>query len=233
MDPDTAMAKALECGDLQYPRRDLLEKQLFYGMARASASEAAAKLLAHPELANPMSAIEGLMWHWGNHDLQAASAWAQQHLQGDGLHKALYAASWSVMDVKDISRGVALLKMQPEGPMREAVRKSLVSQARQMQAMPASQLLRVMGAMRETGPRDPQFEEQLLSRCLASDAFATAEFFAQPLPDGTSAPELQGVLNAWISKDAKAVEAWAKGYEGKPVHEVYKAAVAETGAVRR
>jgi hypothetical protein len=179
-----------------------------------------------------LAAIDGLMWHWGNHDLRAASAWAREHLDGNELKRAFYAATWSVMDVKDISRGLDLLKAQPEGPTRDAVRNSLRDQARQMQAMPASELLKVMGAVREIGPRDEQLEQQLMSRCVASDAFATAEFFAQPLPDGTNPPELHGVLTAWISKDAKAVEAWVKGYEGKPVHQVYKAVTAEMAAAR-
>jgi hypothetical protein len=38
-----------------------------------------------------------------------------------------------------------------------------------------------------------------MTRRVASDAFATAEFFAQPLSDGTSALELRGVLSIHIA----------------------------------
>src|SRR4029453_3969351 len=95
-DPATALAKALECGDLNYADRNLLEKHLFTGMARNNPRAAAEALLAHPELPNRVNAAEGLAFEWAKTDPGAASEWARGSLEGDALKGGFYAVAWGV-----------------------------------------------------------------------------------------------------------------------------------------
>jgi hypothetical protein len=222
LDPKTALATALTCGDLTYTNRKYLEKHLFAGMARTNASAAAEAFLAHPELPDRNTAIEGLMEEWTKKDPKSALAWAQ-NLEGDLVKAAFYSAAWGASSNVDISGGDALLRGAPEGTAREAVISSLKSQIGQKPYLPAHQILEFIETTRELGARDPQFEAKIATRCAASDPYAAASFFSQPAA-ADAANDFKGlqiVASEWIRSDPEAAENWAKGKEGEPAYEIF------------
>jgi hypothetical protein len=144
VDPENALANALQSGDLTYTGRDLLEKHLFTGLARNNADAAARTFLALPELSNRASAAEGLVFEWAKTNPAAAVAWAQQNLSADVLDRASYAAVWGASDVLDISGGNTLLKTIPGGEMRTSAVRSMKHQVMSKPDLPAAQIIEFM-----------------------------------------------------------------------------------------
>ena len=128
LDPETAFSSALQCADLKFGKRELLEKHLFTDLARANAEAAARTFLATPDLPNRPFAAEGLAFEWAKTNPGAALAWAQQNLTGEELTKASYATMWGASTFRDISGGNALVKTLPSGEIRQSALRSLKSQ---------------------------------------------------------------------------------------------------------
>jgi hypothetical protein len=221
LDPATALAKALECGDLKYNGRKYLEKGLFQGMSRNDPRAAADAFLSHPEIPNPDTAVEGIMVEWARTDTKAATAWALEHLEGGALSAAFYMATWGVCGQFDISEGNTFTKNLPPGPAQFNAIRSMKSQINQKD-LPAQQILDFLEVTRAVGSRDRGFEAQMASRCAGIDPFAAANYFSQPLANGeqNDFKELSVVSALWIKADPKAAESWAKGQEGTPQYEV-------------
>src|SRR4030095_9852632 len=94
--------------------------------------------------------------------------------------------------------------------------------------LPAHQVLDFVAITRTLGARDRKFEVQMASKCAESDPFAAANFFSQPLPDGTENDfaELKIVSAQWIRRDPEQAENWVKGQEDTPPYEVVAGRVA-------
>jgi hypothetical protein len=220
VDPEAALASALACGDLQYPNRNLLEKQLFIGMARNDPEAAAKLFLAHPELPNRVQATEGLIVAWAGRDAATALKWAQQNLDGDALNAGIFAATWGasngVSDRPDIARGLALAKGFPEGPERASALRSVQGMIWNRPQVSIPEILEFIAATRSLGARDRGFETQIAGRCAALDPQAAANFFIQPLPNGENNDfaELKALTAQWILRDLKSADSWAKEQEG-------------------
>jgi hypothetical protein len=222
LDPATALAKALECGDLQYNGRKYLEKGLFSGMTRNNPRAAAEAFLAHPEIPHKDTAAEGLMEQWARTDPKAATAWALEHLEGGALSAGFYMATWGVCGPFDISEGNNFTKSLPPGPAQFNAIRSMKSQIGQKGHLPAQQILDFIEVTRSVGSRDRDFEVQMASRCTGIDPFAAAHYFSQPLANGepNDFKELNVVSAQWIKADPKTAESWAKAQEGTPHYEV-------------
>jgi hypothetical protein len=222
IDPESAFASSRDCGDLNYPGRELLEKHLFTGLARHDAEEAARRFLATPDLANKPFAAEGLIFEWSKKNPAAAVAWAEQHLTNDALTKASYAAVWGASTFLDISGGNALLKVIPPGTMRAGALRSLKSQIANKPNLPASQIFEFMTIARGLQERDPQFEKQQVLRCANLDPMGAANFYAQPSDENQPADygNLRAVLQTWVQNDRSAAETWAKGQKETPHYDV-------------
>jgi hypothetical protein len=221
-DPATALAKALECGDLKYADRNRLEHYLFRGMARNNPRAAAEALAAHPDLPNRGRAIGGLMLEWVRTDPVAASEWARERLAGDELANAFYSATWGVANLLDIGDANSFAKSLPDGPARAQALRSIRDQIAQKPEVPAQQILDFVTALRESGKRDRNFEARMASRCGAIDPIATANFFSQSTTDaaGDDFAELKVVSAEWIRRDSQAAENWLKGKSGTPAYEI-------------
>jgi hypothetical protein len=222
LDPATALAKALECGDLKYNGRKYLEKGLFQGMSRNDPRAAADAFLAHPEIPNHDTAVEGIMVEWARTDAKAATNWALEHLEGGALSAAFYMATWGVCGPFDISEGNTLTKSLPPGPAQFNAIRAMKSQIGQKGHLPAQQILDFIEVTRSAGSRDRGFETQMASRCAGIDPFAAANYFSQPLANGeqNDFKELSVVSAKWIKADPKTAESWAKSQEGTPQYEV-------------
>jgi hypothetical protein len=222
LDPATALAKALECGDLKYTGRKYLEKGLFLGMSRNNPRAAAEAFLAHPEIPNRDTAAEGIMVEWARTDPKAATAWALEHLEGGALSAGFYTAAWGVCGPFDISAGNTFTENLPPGPAQFNAIRGMKSQINQKGHLPAQQILDFIEVTRAVGSRDRGFEAQMASRCAGIDAFAAANYFSQPLANGeqNDFKELGVVSEKWIKADPKAAESWAKSQEGTPHYEV-------------
>ena len=222
LDPATALAKALECGDLQYSGRQYLEKGLFAGMSRNDPRAAAEAFLAHPEIPHRDTAVEGLMEQWARSDPKAATAWALENLKGSALAAGFYMATWGVCDPFNISEGNNFARSLPPGPAQFNAIRSIKSQIGQKGHLPAQQILDFIEVTRSAGSRDRGFESQMASRCTGIDPFAAANYFSQPLANGepNDFKELDVVSAQWIKTDPKAAESWAKAQEGTPHYEV-------------
>lgn len=221
LDPTTALAKALESGDLKYNGRNYLEKGLFQGMSRNDPRAAAEAFLAHPEIPHRDTAVEGIMVEWARADTKAATAWALEHLEGSALSAAFYMATWGVCEPFDISQGNTFTRNLPPGPAQFNAIRSMKSQIGQKGHLPAQQILDFIEVTRGANSRDRGFEAQMASRCAGVDPFAAATYFSQPLAngEGNDFKELGIVSEKWIKADPKAAESWAKSQEGTPHHE--------------
>jgi hypothetical protein len=222
LDPATALAKALECGDLKYNGRKYLEKGLFLGMSRNNPRAAAEAFLAHSEIPNRDTAAEGIMAEWTRTDPKAATAWALEHLEGGALSAGFYTAAWGVCGPFDISEGNTFTRNLPPGPAQTSAIRAMKSQINQKGHLPAQQILDFIEVTRSVGSRDRGFEAQMASRCAGIDPFATVNYFSQPLANGeqNDFSELGVVSALWIKADPKAAESWAKSQEGTPHYEV-------------
>lgn len=220
-DPATALATALECGDLNYPNRKLLEKHLFTGMARNNPRAAAEALLAHPELPNRPNAAEGLIFGWARADSNAACEWARENLEGDARKLAFVAAAWSVSTLHDISGANAFVQSLPEGPDRASAVTSVKNQALNKSYLPNHQIFDFVETTRTLDARDRKFEAQVAARCARTDPSGSANFFAQPVASGEANDfaELRIVMAQWVRQDAGAAENWLKGQENTPHYE--------------
>jgi hypothetical protein len=230
IDPENALASALQCGDLNYDGRKLLEKHLFTGLARNNPAAAARTFLALPDLPNRPSAAEGLTFEWAKTNPGAALAWAQQNLDGPALDRGTYAAMWGASTFLDISGGNTLLPTVPEGEMRRSAIQSLKNQVNDKVNLPAAQIIEFMSITRRLGERDVAFEKQVATRCANLDPLGAANFYSRTPEDGTPIDEanLRTVLKTWIRTDRAAAENWAKGEAGKS-H--YSAVLEELGSV--
>jgi hypothetical protein len=222
LDPATALARANECVDLDYPNRKYLEKNLFMGMVRNDPGAAAAAYLAHPDMAHGSMAMEGLMVEWARKDFASAFSWAQQNLQGGTFDQACYMTAWAVSTGTDISKANGLMKSLAEGTPRNEVARSIKSQIRQKPELPAVQAFDYVSALRELGTRDRSFEKEMARRFTASDPMAAANYFVQPLADGSpnDYQELRLVVSGWVQADPNAAQNWAKGFVNTPQYEV-------------
>lgn len=233
-DPAIALAKALECGDLDYADRNRLEHYLFRGMARNNPRTAADALVTLPQLANRGRAIGGLMLEWVRTDQAAAAEWARQHLEGDELNNAFYSATWGAAGLLDIADANSFAKTLPDGPARSQAFRSIRDQIAQKPNVPVQQILDFVTVTRESGARDRKFEERMAARCAKADPIAAANFFSQSSPDATADDfaELKIVSAEWIRRDPQAVENWIKGKKGTPAYEVVAAEFASAAQAR-
>ena len=233
-DPAKALATALEPGETGPESRRIYVKQLFAGMVRRDPNEAVETYMAHPELRNRENAAEGLMAEWSKLQPKAAADWATQNLEGAERTKAFFALTWGMSGLNDIDASNAFLKTLPQGTDRASAMKSIRYQITKKPYIPAQQLLDFVAINRSLGARDRQFEAQMAARCTDNDPFAAANFFSQPLPDGSENDfaELKVVAAKWIQKDPKSALNWAKGEEGKPHYIVLAGEFARVAADR-
>lgn len=218
IDPETALTSALQCDDLKFAQRHLLEKHLFTGLARNNADAAARIFLSTSDLPNRPFAAEGLAFEWGKSNPGAALAWAEKSLTGEELAKASYAIMWGASTFRDISGGNALLKTLPTGEIRSSALRSLKSQILNKPNVAAPQIIEFMTITRGLQERDAKFENRVAARCADQDPVAAANFYAQSTEDDAASDyqNLRTVLKQWIVKDRSAAETWAKGQANTP-----------------
>jgi hypothetical protein len=214
LDPNAALANAIQNQDLDYPSRKYLEKNLFHGMARKDPEAAASAFIAHPELGNRAVAVEGLAEGWAETDPKAAMGWAQS-LPEDLQKSGIYAAVWGVSNDLDISKANELVRNLPPGLSRDTGINSVKGQIKLKPDLPASQLLDFIALTRDFGARDRKLEGDLAARISQEDPYAAAEFFSSPLPGQAEFDdsEVRVVAKTWAQQDAKAAANWIKGKE--------------------
>lgn len=226
VDPQAAVMSALNCRDLKYDGRNLLEKHLFSNIGGSDPALAVSLFLEHPELPNRAKAAEGLILGWAGKDPSAALQWAEKHLDGDALSTSVYAATWvasnGISESPDIPRGLAVAQSLPEGAERASALRSLKDLIMQRSQVSAADMLEFVAASRAIGARDVTIEGTIAAKCAALDPIAAANFFTQPLPNEKlqTYPGLRQVINQWITRDAESAETWVAQQEGTPHYEV-------------
>jgi hypothetical protein len=218
LDPQAAMATALQCGDLQYADRNLLEKHLFTGIARSDPLLAAKIFLEHPEISNREKAAEGLIHAWAGKDPAAALIWAREHLADEAFIRVTYAATWGAANAQseypDVARAITVSKTIPEAFQEPSLR-ALKDMVYKRAYVSTDDSLAAVSFTREIGKRDPMFESAVITKLISSDPAAAARYFTQPLADGSpNLPQISLVAKIWAQRDFKAAEAWANEQKG-------------------